>query len=87
VEPAPADGAVWQEPLMRLPQDALGVRVEPGIQQAEIVYAGAAPGMVGGVEQINFRVPTFTRSDTTVWLYVPLFFAASSFEPFIAVRP
>jgi uncharacterized protein (TIGR03437 family) len=33
------------------------VRIEIGGEPAEVVYAGAAPGIVAGIIQINVRVP------------------------------
>jgi uncharacterized protein (TIGR03437 family) len=40
-----------------LPKPVLPVSVTIGGLQAEVLYAGAAPGMVAGVFQINARVP------------------------------
>jgi uncharacterized protein (TIGR03437 family) len=53
--PFSEDGAI----ITRLPFPApvLPVTVLIGDQQAEVIYAGAAPGIVSGVLQINIRIP------------------------------
>lgn len=40
-----------------LPQPLLPVSVTIGGQAAEIKYAGAAPGVVAGIVQVNVRIP------------------------------
>ena len=40
-----------------LPRPALPVAVRIGSLTAEVLYAGAAPGLVAGVFQINVRIP------------------------------
>jgi len=53
-EPAGEDGKVISgDP----PRTALPVSVQIGGIEAEVLYAGAAPGMVSGVLQINAKVP------------------------------
>jgi len=52
--PAGVDGAVATSVF---PKPVLPVTVQVGGQQAEILYAGAAPGFVSGVLQVNFRLP------------------------------
>jgi uncharacterized protein (TIGR03437 family) len=42
---------------LTLPAPVLPVRVRIDDQPAEILYAGAAPGMVQGVVQVNVRIP------------------------------
>ena len=54
LSPQPADGSVAEAPFSMIEQD---VTVYIGDEPAEIVYAGAAPGLGNGVAQINFRVP------------------------------
>jgi uncharacterized protein (TIGR03437 family) len=50
--PAPADGQV-----ATVAQDYGGVGVLVNNESAEVLYAGAAPGLVAGVVQIDFRLP------------------------------
>jgi uncharacterized protein (TIGR03437 family) len=54
--PSPADGAVATPPFEAIES---GVRIFVGDDpiECEVVYAGAAPGLVQGVVQINFRLP------------------------------
>ncbi len=54
VDRAVADGAVAAAPL---PRPLLDVSVTIDGKPAEILYAGAAPGLVSGVIQVNARVP------------------------------
>jgi uncharacterized protein (TIGR03437 family) len=54
LDPAPADGAVSAAPL---PKPLADITVRIGNANAEILYAGPAPGLVSGVLQINARVP------------------------------
>jgi uncharacterized protein (TIGR03437 family) len=53
-DPGGVDGKLA---LQALPKPMQSVRVSIGGQQAEILYAGAAPSMVAGVMQINVKVP------------------------------
>jgi uncharacterized protein (TIGR03437 family) len=53
-DPASLDGVL---PWGILPVPRLPVMVRIGRAAAEILYAGAAPGLVSGVLQINVRVP------------------------------
>ena len=53
-DPPGIDGAVAAPPL---PQPLAPVTVRIGNLNAQILYAGAAPGLVEGVVQINARVP------------------------------
>jgi len=54
-DPDGADGEIAGDVL---PKPRLPVRVRIGGLEAEILYAGAAPGLVAGVLQVNARVPT-----------------------------
>ncbi len=59
-EPAGVDGLVTPETIETLPRPRLPVRVTIGNVEAEVTYAGAAPGFVSGVLQINVRIPAGT---------------------------
>jgi uncharacterized protein (TIGR03437 family) len=52
--PAAIDGALIAAPLPTL---AVPVSVTMGDQAASVQYAGAAPGLVAGVTQINVQIP------------------------------
>ena len=52
--PDGVDGEVSAAPL---PRPRLPVSVEVAGRRADVSFAGAAPGLVAGVSQINFRVP------------------------------
>ncbi len=54
LEPSALDGAVSAAPL---PSPRAEITVRIGAADAEILYAGPAPGLVSGVLQINARVP------------------------------
>jgi uncharacterized protein (TIGR03437 family) len=49
-----ADGVLATPPLA---QPLLPITVTVGGRPAEVLYAGAAPGLVAGVLQINARIP------------------------------
>ena len=69
-----------------LPSPLLPVSVQVGGVNAEVLYAGAAPGMIAGVMQLNFRVPrgVVVSNETSVILRVGTF--ASSGKVTMAVR-
>ena len=53
-DPPGTDGLI---PTTLLPQPLLPVSVQIGGAPADILYAGAAPGLISGVLQVNCRVP------------------------------
>jgi uncharacterized protein (TIGR03437 family) len=53
-DPASEDGKVA---ATTLPKPVLPVTVKIGGIEAEVIYAGAAPGLTAGVMQVNVRVP------------------------------
>ena len=60
LQPRPVDGSVVAEPL---PRPVLPVRVILGGRDAEVLYAGGAPGLVVGLMQVNVRVPEGLRGE------------------------
>jgi uncharacterized protein (TIGR03437 family) len=54
--PVPATGSVVPATL-NIPRPLQQVRVRIGGMDAEVTYAGAAPGLVAGAIQVNARVP------------------------------
>jgi uncharacterized protein (TIGR03437 family) len=62
--PAGDDGKIAGD--LPLPAPVLPVTVFIDNQPAEVLYAGAAPGMVQGVIQINARVPSTASSGPTI---------------------
>ena len=63
--PLPKDGTVM--PLtLPLPKPQLEVSCVIGGQAAKVLYAGAAPGLVSGVFQVNVEVPQNASSDSAV---------------------
>ena len=53
LDPAPADGQIAAGPALQV----LPVSVTIGGIPAEVSYAGASPGLISGLTQINVRVP------------------------------
>jgi uncharacterized protein (TIGR03437 family) len=65
--PTPQDGALIGE---ELPIPTLPVSATVNGQDAEILYAGGAPGLVAGVLQVNLRLPPTVSRDVQVVLTV-----------------
>jgi uncharacterized protein (TIGR03437 family) len=63
--PVPGDGALALD-FAQLPKPVLPVRVFVGGVEAEVVYAGAAPGLVAGLLQVNVRLPENTPAGDAV---------------------
>jgi uncharacterized protein (TIGR03437 family) len=80
--PAGVDGAVTGATLQR---PVLPVRVTIGGQEAEVLYAGSAPGLVAGVLQVNARVPALARRGS-VPVVITVGAAASQGGVTLAVR-
>jgi len=56
LDPQPADGQIAEQPAVT----RLGVTASIGGVPAEVTYAGAAPGLIAGVVQVNLRMPADT---------------------------
>jgi uncharacterized protein (TIGR03437 family) len=57
-----------------------------GGREAEVLYAGAAPGMVAGLMQVNVRVPSDARSGENVPVTLRVGYAYSQSDVSMAVR-
>ena len=67
-DPLPQDGAIIGGPSLPLIRQSVSVRI--GGQETEVLYAGAAPGLVAGVFQINARVPARVSTGAAIPLEV-----------------
>jgi uncharacterized protein (TIGR03437 family) len=66
--PSLTDGSIVHPPL---PVPGLPVSVKFDYTEAgEVLYAGAAPGMVAGVLQVNVRIPVYQFAPTYMTLWV-----------------
>jgi uncharacterized protein (TIGR03437 family) len=71
ISPVPADGAMVQFPLPALANPiqvafANAGMHAPAIPPAELLYAGPAPLEVGGMYQLNVRIPEGTTGDFAI---------------------
>jgi uncharacterized protein (TIGR03437 family) len=69
-----------------LPKPRLPVKVRIGARDAEVLYAGAAPGLVAGVMQVNARVPDNAPSGSAVPIEISVGEARSPRTVTVAVR-
>lgn len=81
--PAGIDGLVT---AMTLRHPVLPVRVAIAGQETEVLYAGAAPGLVSGVLQVNARVPAAVAPRSAVPVVVTVGSASSQAGVTVAVR-
>jgi len=81
--PAGIDGKPASEPLAR---PILPVSVTIGGQTVPPSYAGAAPGQVAGVTQINVTIPAGTQTGSAVPVIVQVGNTSSQASVTIAVR-
>ncbi len=58
--PAGVDGQIASGAPLPGPTRPVAVRIDG--QDAEVLYAGAAPGQVAGLMQVNARIPTGVAS-------------------------
>jgi uncharacterized protein (TIGR03437 family) len=85
--PPGIDGSVAAyDRIAEFPVPALPVQVMVGGQQAEIIYAGAAPHAVAGLLQVNFRVPSNAPTGDAVPLVLTVGNARSPDGVTMAVR-
>ena len=85
MNPPATDGSVSPEALP-LPVPQLPVTVQIRGVGAEVLYAGAAPGYVSGLLQINARVPAAVNFGNSMPLTVLVGGQASQFNVTIAVK-
>jgi uncharacterized protein (TIGR03437 family) len=69
------------------PRPLLPVGVRIGGRVADVTYAGAAPGLVAGMLQVNARVPTDTPRGTNVPVQIIIGTATSQQNVFVATKP
>lgn len=85
--PRPADGAVANyNTLAEYPRPNQEVRVFVGGRQAAIQYAGAAPGLVAGVMQVNVQLDAATPAGDAVPITLQVGGAMSPSGVTVAVR-
>lgn len=82
--PQGIDGSVTGS--QNLPQPALPVTAAIDGQPAEVLYAGAAPGVVAGVMQINVRIPAGAESGASVLVSVAVGNISSAQNVTVAVQ-
>jgi uncharacterized protein (TIGR03437 family) len=69
------------------PRPLLPVGVRIGGRVADVTYAGAAPGLVAGMLQVNARVPADTPRGTNVPVQIIIGTATSQQNVFLSTRP
>ena len=65
---AGVDGLIAGSLPLPRPRQPVSVRIDG--QAAEVVYAGAAPGQVAGLMQVNVKIPAASRGDVPVEIQV-----------------
>ena len=66
-DPPGVDGAITSQPL---PKPVLSVTATIGGVAAEVLYAGAAPGAIAGLFQVNVKVPATVRTGDAIPMYL-----------------
>jgi uncharacterized protein (TIGR03437 family) len=69
-----------------LPLPLLPVSVEIGGLDAKVLYAGAAPGLISGVVQVNALIPSMSPSGATVPIMLSIGEASSQSGVSVAIR-
>ena len=70
MSPPGEDGAIW--PASPLAQFTLPLSVQINYVNADVTYAGSAPGSVSGVFQINVRIPNLFSPPPTVPIVITI---------------
>ncbi len=70
MNPPGVDGGIW--PSSQLAQFTLPVSVQINYVNADVTYAGSAPGSVSGVFQINVQVPNLFSPPPTVPIVITI---------------
>lgn len=83
MEDALVDGRI----VTGIPKPLLPVGVRIGGRVADVLYAGAAPGLVAGMVQVNARIPGDTPRGTTIPVQIIVGNATSQTNVFVATRP
>ncbi len=83
MDPPVEDGKVTAPPLSK---PRLPVQVKIGGLEAEVLYAGPAPGMVAGVLQVNARISTAVAAGDAVPVLISVGAFTSQPEVTLAVR-
>lgn len=79
------DGRVVTDTPFPRPLLPVGVRI--GGRVADVTYAGAAPGQVAGMIQVNARIPADTPTGTPVPIQIIVGSATSQANVFLSMRP
>jgi uncharacterized protein (TIGR03437 family) len=69
-----------------LPKPSLPVSVQINGETAEVTYAGAAPGEVAGMLQVNARIPADAPSGTVVPITITVGDATSQAGVTVAIK-
>jgi uncharacterized protein (TIGR03437 family) len=83
MSPPGADGAIW--PKSPLAQFTLPLSVLINYVNADVVYAGSAPGSVSGIFQVNVQIPNLFSPPSTVPMVITIG-GVSSAPAIIAVQ-
>jgi len=85
-DPPGVDGVINASALP-LPKPLLAVTAEINGEAAEVTYAGAAPGQVAGILQVNVRVPADVPKGTSVPVSITVGAATSQAGVTLAIHP
>jgi uncharacterized protein (TIGR03437 family) len=83
--PAVTDGTISNDPN-NLPQPVLPVSVKVNGLDAQVLYAGAAPGLVAGVTQLNVRIPAGVPAASAIPVVLNVGNSSSRFDVTVAVK-